>query len=161
MNFKKLLKLSNTMNNFQKLESDLKDSMLNQNAERVSALRMLKTALERQQKTSNKELTDEDFQQVLSSSIKKVKESIEMFKTGNRQDLVDKEQSQLSVLESYQPKQMTEEELTPFIDKVFTDNPNAKNAGMLMGTFMKANPELKNKFDSQLLKSMIEKRFNG
>jgi uncharacterized protein YqeY len=147
--------------NLQKIDSDLKESMLSKDSKRVEALRMLKTALEREQKINNKEITDDDFFKVLNSSIKKVKESIASYKMGNRQDLVDKEELQLKVYESYQPEQMSENDLIPYIETVFSENTNAKNSGMLMGIFMKKYPDLKNKFDTQLLKTLIENKFNG
>ncbi len=63
-------------------------------------------------------LPDEDVISVISKLVKTHKESIEAFKTGNRQDLVTKEEKELAILEDYLPAQMSEEEIKKVVEEV-------------------------------------------
>jgi uncharacterized protein YqeY len=79
------------------------DAMRRQNPARLSALRMLKAALMNREVEKTRALDDAESRQVVSSLVKQRRESIEQFKKGGRQDLVDKETAEIAVLESYLP----------------------------------------------------------
>jgi len=79
------------------------DAMRRQNPARLTALRMLKAALMNREVEKARALDDAEARQVVTSLVKQRKESIEQFKKGGRQDLVDKETAEIAVLESYLP----------------------------------------------------------
>ena len=79
------------------------DAMRQKNAARLSALRMLKAALMNREVEKARTLDDAESRQVVSSLVKQRKDSIEQFKKGGRQDLVDKETAEIAILESYLP----------------------------------------------------------
>jgi uncharacterized protein YqeY len=79
------------------------EAMRQQNAARLSALRMLKAALMNREVEKARALDDAEARQVVSSLVKQRKDSIEQFAKGGRQDLVDKETAEIAVLESYLP----------------------------------------------------------
>jgi uncharacterized protein YqeY len=79
------------------------DAMRQQNAARLSALRMLKAALMNREVEKARALDDAESRQVVTSLVKQRKDSIEQFKKGGRQDLVDKETAEIAILESYLP----------------------------------------------------------
>jgi uncharacterized protein YqeY len=85
------------------LSTAIADAMRRQNPARLSALRMLKAALMNREVEKTRALDDAESRQVVSSLVKQRRESIEQFKKGGRQDLVDKETAEIAVLESYLP----------------------------------------------------------
>jgi uncharacterized protein YqeY len=99
-------------------------------------------------------LTEEDAIRILRTEVKKVKDSIEQFKTAGRQDLVDKESAQLIVLESYLPALMSEDDITKII-QVKMNELNVigmSDMGRLMGVVMK---ELSGKADGAIVKQIV------
>jgi len=100
-------------------------------------------------------LTNEDVISVVQKQVRTHKESIEMFEKGGRSDLVDREQAQLAILQSYLPAQMSPEEIRNKTEEIRKNNPEAD-----FGTMMKlAMQELRGRADgavvSRLLKSII------
>jgi len=94
-----------------KLLDDLKQAMKTRNAARLSCLRMLKTALKNRQVEKGEPLDDREFQAVVSSLVRKGKESVEEFTKAGRLDLAEKESAELEVLHEYLPQQLTPEQI--------------------------------------------------
>ncbi len=123
--------------------------------ERLSALRMIRSALQNRQIEKRRELTDQEVLEVLSSLVKKSKESIEQFEKGNRGDLVEKEQRELQVILSFMPKQMTQEELRSELKKII-DHLGArgpKDMGMVMKSAME---KLKGRVDGKVVNQLVK-----
>ena len=95
----------------QKLSDDLKGAMKGGDTIKRGAIRMLMAAINNVEKARQKELDDSDIFGVIAKEVKQRRESIEAFKQGNRQDLVDKEEAELAILSEYLPQQMTREEI--------------------------------------------------
>lgn len=91
--------------------------------------------IEKYPPSSEGSLTDEDTMGVLKKQVKRHQESIEMFKTGKREDLVTKEQAELVILQSYLPAQMADEELRGIVKTVVDGNPG-KSFGEMMKLVM-------------------------
>ena len=85
------------------VQTAMADAMRKRAHARLSALRMLKAALTNRQIDARRPLDDAEAQQVVRSLVKQRRESIEQFAKGGRQDLVDKETAEITVLESYLP----------------------------------------------------------
>ncbi|PIZ97336.1 MAG: hypothetical protein COX79_02600, partial [Candidatus Levybacteria bacterium CG_4_10_14_0_2_um_filter_36_16] len=106
-----------------KIQEDLKQAMLAKEVEKLSTIRMLKSALqyfEIQKGGAGYEATDEDVMDVIGREIKKRRESIEMYEKGGRQELADKEKLELEILQTYLPEQMTEEEVQVLVNEAIT-----------------------------------------
>lgn len=104
------------------LQNDMKIAMKSGEAIKLSVLRMLVSAIRLTE--IDKKLTkigDSDVLQILHKQIKQHKDSIEQFEKGNRQDLADKEKSELAILETYMPKQMTEGELMVMVKEAISE----------------------------------------
>ena len=100
----------------EQIESDVKTFMKARDMETVSALRMVTSALKNKMiEVRPNELTDEDTIGVLKKLSKQRKDSIEQFQKAGRDDLAEKEQKELSVLEKYLPEQMGEEQVTEIV----------------------------------------------
>jgi uncharacterized protein YqeY len=91
--------------------------------------------IEKYPPSGNGSLTDEDTMSVLKKQVKRHQESIEMFKTGKRDDLVSKEQAELVVLQGYLPAQMADEELKGIVKRIVESNPG-KSFGEVMNLVM-------------------------
>jgi uncharacterized protein YqeY len=79
------------------------EAMRRQDSARLSALRMLKAAFMNKSVEKKRDLDDAEARQVVAALVKQRKDSIEQFKKGGRQDLVDKESAEILVLETYLP----------------------------------------------------------
>jgi len=79
------------------------DAMRRKDADRLSALRMLKAAMMNKSVEKGHDLDDAEAKQVVGALVKQRRDAIEQFQKGGRQDLVDKETAEIAVLESYLP----------------------------------------------------------
>ena len=95
----------------EKIVSDLTASMKAQDAARTSTLRMVKAAMMNRQIEKGSELDDEEMQKLLRSLVKQRRDSIEQYQKAGRQELVDKEQAEVDVIETYLPKAASQEEI--------------------------------------------------
>ena len=131
------------------IDLDLKNAMKERNEVKVSTLRMLKAALtnkliERKEKALSDDITTE----VIQKQAKQRKESIEEFRKGSRQDLIEKETKELAILEKYLPKQLDETELKALIQKAIqsTGAKTKADIGKIMKELM---PQVKGKADGK------------
>ncbi len=95
----------------QKLSDDLRQALRSGDKTRVSTIRLLLNAIKNAEIARQATLSNPDIFGTIAKEIKQRQESIEAFKKGNRQDLVDQETAEMAVLQSYQPKQATREEI--------------------------------------------------
>src|ERR1051326_8372940 len=89
--------------------TDLTAAMKAQDASRTSTLRMVKAAMMNRQIEKGSELDDDDMQKLLRSLVKQRRDSIEQYEKAGRQELVDKEQAEIDVIETYLPPAGVEE----------------------------------------------------
>ncbi len=138
----------------EKLNEDLKSFLKAGDQSKTGILRMLTAAVHNEhiKKGKDKELTDEDVQEVLRREAKKRKESIEAFTKGNRPELAEKEQIELALIETYLPKQMSREEVAAAVGKILAGLEDKSNQGMVMKAVMQ---ELKGKADGKLISEIV------
>jgi hypothetical protein len=124
---------------YETIGDDLTKALKARDTERVSVLRGLKAAIKNKQvELRSEDLTDEQIYGVVRSEGKKRKEAIEKFTEGSRPDLADKEESELTILSDYLPRQLSEEEikevLAQVIEEVSASSP--KDLGKVMKSAM-------------------------
>ena len=103
------------MNFEQIINDDLKEDMKTGDKLKLETLRSLRASvIEFNKSGTGKELTEEDAQKILLQASKKRKDAIEMYKQAGRQDLLEKEESELAIISSYLPEQLTEDLLNVF-----------------------------------------------
>ncbi|MBI2031323.1 MAG: GatB/YqeY domain-containing protein [Candidatus Levybacteria bacterium] len=144
------------------LQEELKKSMLAKDETRVSVLRLLLSAInyyEINKGGAGYEATDEDVLSVIQKEAKQRRDSIEEFKKGGRQDLVDKEAKELEILNTYLPEQMDEEEIKKLVENVIsqTSAKTIADMGKLMGALM---PKIKGKADGNLVSKIVRKKLS-
>ena len=142
----------------QELQSQLKDSMLAKDALKTSVLRLLLSAVgyyEIQKGGAGYTATEEDVLAVIQKEAKQRRDSIEEYKKANRQDLVDKEQQELALLQAYLPTQMSEEEITKLVKEAIenTDASSPQDMGKVLGMIM---PQTKGNADGSLVSRIVK-----
>jgi len=96
----------------EKIRADLKKSIIARESNRVTILRLLLSEIKNAEIACQGALSDDKVIGVISTEVKRHRESIEAYKKGNRNDLVDVEEQELTLLLSYLPEQMGSEEIT-------------------------------------------------
>ncbi len=124
----------------ERLQDDLKVAMRAKDTARRDTVRLLISEVKKKEIDLRHDLVFAEELQLLQSQAKQRRDSIEQFRGGGRDDLADKEQAQLEIIESYLPQQMTEEELDAFIDDGITRTgaKEPKDMGKLMGLLSKS-----------------------
>ena len=90
---------------------DMKTAMRAKDAQRLSAIRLLLAAIKQREVDERKDMSDTDVISVIEKMIKQRRDSIEQFQKGGRQDLVDVEQFEMSVLQAYMPQALSDAEV--------------------------------------------------
>lgn len=162
-----------------KIQGDIKNALHSKDALVVSVLRMVMATLHNKEiekkekfrraggKTEEDtqkegELSDAEINEILFSEVKKRKESIEQFRKGGRQDLVDKEEKELEILKQYLPEQLPEKELRKLIEETIKKvkgeikDPSA-SSGQIMGKVMREiMSKVKGKADGGLVNNIVK-----
>jgi uncharacterized protein YqeY len=123
----------------EKINADLKDAMKAGDKDRVSTLRLINAAIKsadiEARPAGKDKISDTDILSVLAKMVKQRRDSIEQYTAGGRQDLADKEEAEIKVIEGYLPKQMSEAEAKAAIAAVIKETGAAgpKDMGKVMG----------------------------
>lgn len=121
----------------EQIRADLKDAMKAKEKERTGTIRMLLAAIQTAETEGSKhEVDDAEIQKIIAREIKKRRESADIYTTNGRADLAETELAEASILEVYQPKQLSDEELATLIDEAIADAGAESMAQM--GQVMKA-----------------------
>jgi uncharacterized protein len=147
--------------NQNQLKEEIKNAMRAKDAVRLSVMRNLSAAVTNELVAKGgkptDEMSEEGIQALVMRAAKQRKDSIEQFKAGGREDLVQNEQAELDILMSLLPKQMTREEIEAVVKaKISEQNIDKSKANQLIGMLMK---ELKGKADGALVKEVVEATF--
>ncbi len=114
--------------------ADLTTAMKAQDAARTSTLRMVKAAMMNRQIEKGSELDDEDMQKLLRSLVKQRRDSIEQYEKAGRSELVDKEQAEIAVIETYLPQAASQQEIEQVVAAVIAETgaSSIKDMGKVM-----------------------------
>ncbi|MBP7860027.1 GatB/YqeY domain-containing protein [Patescibacteria group bacterium] len=102
------------------IKSDLTASMLAKDAFKTDVLRFVISAIRNkaiENKLKEEEMSDSDVLSVLEKQVKSRSESIDMFKKGNRNDLVEREEAQLKIIKAYMPEKLSETETLKLVQE--------------------------------------------
>ncbi len=148
------MSLSNTIN------ADIKAAMLAKEKEKLEALRAIKSAILLANTEKNAgDLSEEDEIKLLKRLVKQRKESAATYTEAGRNDLAEKEEFQASLIETYLPEQLGEEEIEKIIDGIIaeTNADSMKDMGKIMGMAVKKTA---GKADNKVLSEIIKKKLS-
>lgn len=137
------------------IENDLTAAMKAKDAQKLLVLRMIKSAILNYKIDKKKEnLTDEEVFDILQKQAKQRRESIESFEKAGRTELAEKEKKEASVLQSYLPKQLSDDEIKALAQQAITKS--GATAKAQMGIVMKElMPLVKGKADGKRVNEIL------
>lgn len=142
----------------EKINNDIKQTMLARDQRKLEALRAIKAGLllaKTGKDVSSGEIPESVELQLLQKLVKQRKESAEIYKQQNREDLAEEELFQASIIETYLPKQMSDEEITEEVKKIVADTgaQSMKDMGKVMGM---ASKKLAGKADNKKISTIVK-----
>ena len=136
------------------LMADLKAALKKGDREKLSVIRYLRNGIQYEEFSHGRPLSDEELAEAVTRQAKQHRESIEVFRQGNRQDLVEKEETELGILTVYLPPQLNEKELEEMARTIIAETgaqgPGSK--GKVMGRLM---PQVKGKADGTVVNQIV------
>lgn len=142
-----------------KIMNEIKEAMKSKDTLKLSTLRFLQAAVKnREIELRPNPINDEEVMIVIKKLVKQRKESIEQYKAGNRQDLVDQEAAELKILETYLPAQMTREQVEKLVVDVMTalSAKTIKDMGPVMKEVLaRSGGSADNKLVSELVRAKL------
>lgn len=150
------------MNLKEQIQNDLKDAMRAKDEQKLSIVRMLKSAIqyyEIQKGGAGYTASDEDVIDVVGKEIKKRKESIALYEQGGRPELAEKEKKEIEVLQTYLPEQLSEDEIKKIVEEAInqTGASEMKDMGKVMSTLM---PKIKGKADNSIVSTLVREKLS-
>ena len=141
----------------EKISEDMKAAMKARDSEKLGAIRLLQAALKQKEVDERIELSDDLVLAIIDKMLKQRKDSIEQFTTGNRLDLVAKEEFEVGVLSAYMPQQMSEADVAAIVDAVIAETgaTSAKDMGKVMNTL---RPKVAGRADMGKLSAIVKAR---
>jgi len=140
----------------QTIETDIKKAMLAREIDKLSCLRMLKSALQNAAIAAQHELSDAEIMAVIQKEVKKRKEAAELYKNANQPELQAHEEQNLVWLTPYLPVQLSESELKDLAVKAkeqIIASGQTANLGAMMKIII---PQVQGRADGAILKAVVE-----
>jgi uncharacterized protein YqeY len=142
------------------LDEALKQAMKAKNSAALDAIRAIKSAVKLAEIEAGRDFGDEDVFAVIQKAVKQRRDSIEQFKAGGRQDLVDAEEAQVAVLLKFLPAQLDEAAIAQWVDEALanTGAVGPKDMGKVMAWLM---PRIKGKADGSLVNRIVKAKLGA
>lgn len=118
----------------------------------LKVLRFILSQIKYEEINKQRQLSNEETISLIQKEVKKRREAIEMFKKGNREDLVADEEAQLDVIGQYLPKQLSNEELNKIVEEIVASTPDKSNIGKIVGLVM---AKVKGRADGQIVADLV------
>ncbi|MBI4124805.1 MAG: GatB/YqeY domain-containing protein [Deltaproteobacteria bacterium] len=143
----------------ERIEADFKQAVRQQETAKVSILRLVKAAIKNKEIENRGSLDDAQILKVFSTMTKQTRDSIEQFQKGNRADLVQKEKTELAILEGYMPRSLSEAELEVLVRKAVQDTGavGPKDMGKVMQAVM---PQVQGRAEGKQVQEKVKKALN-
>ena len=147
----------------EQIQKDIVTAMKAKDEARLSALRMVKSALQLKAVEKMSPLDDKEAQAVLATLIKQRKESVEQFTKGGRQEMADKESAEIGIIESYLPKSASEADVIAGVKAVIAEMgaPTMKDMGTVMKTAMARFQGADMRVDGKMVSEAVKRELAG
>jgi uncharacterized protein len=152
-----------TMSLIEKIQQDITAAMKARDEQRLSTLRMVKTALKNREIEKMGPLDEKESQAVLSTLIKQRKDSVEQFLKGGRKEMADKEAAEIKLIETYMPTAAGEEEIVAGVKAVITEmgSPTMKDMGTVMKNSMARFQAAGLRVDGKMVSELVKRELAG
>jgi uncharacterized protein len=152
-----------TMSLVEQIQKDITAAMKARAEQRLSTLRMVKTALKNREIEKMAPLDDKESQTVLTTLIKQRKESVEQFTKGGRQEMADKEAAEIVLIETYLPKAAGETEVVAGVKAVIAEmgSPTMKDMGTVMKNVMARFNGAGMRVDGKMVSETVKRELAG
>ena len=139
-----------------KLNEDLKSAMKNKETLRLNTIRLVKKYIQELETSVGHtgDASDAEVLKIINKLVKQGKDAAEQYKSAGRTDIYDEEMQQIAVLESYLPKQLSDEEISIEIDKVMSET-GSTNMGVLM---KELNTRLAGQADGKTISRILKQK---
>jgi uncharacterized protein YqeY len=143
-----------------KITQDMKDAMKSGDKDRLGVIRLILAALKQKEVDERIVLDDAQVLAILDKMLKQRRESVLQFTQGKRQDLVDKEEAEIKVIQAYMPAQLSEAELDKLVAEAVAESgaTSIKEMGKVMGIL---KPKVAGKADMAAVSARIKARLGG
>ncbi|MGA8442289.1 MAG: GatB/YqeY domain-containing protein [Candidatus Sulfotelmatobacter sp.] len=151
------------MSLIEQIQQDITAAMKARAEQRLSTLRMVKTALKNREIEKMAPLDEKESQAVLTTLIKQRKESVEQFTKGGRQEMADKEAAEIIVIESYLPKAAGEDEVAAGVKATIAEMgaPTMKDMGAVMKNAMARFHGAGMRVDGKVVSEIVKRELVG
>lgn len=141
------------------LQEDLKTAMKEKDTIRKNVITMVRAAILQREKDEKIQMDDEDILEVIAKAAKQRRDSIPEFEKGNRPDLVKNLEKEISILMSYLPQQLKEEEIDQIVSETIFEvgAQSPKDIGLVMKAIM---PKVKGRADGRIVNQLVRKHLD-
>lgn len=141
----------------ERLSEEMKEAMKARDDLRLSAIRLIRSAVKNRDIELKRELNDQEIVEVIASLVKQRRESIRLFSEAGRQDLVEKEEKELAVLLGFLPQQLSREEVAELVERVIAEC--GAQGSKDMGRVMKAlAPHVAGRADGKTVSDLVREK---
>jgi len=146
----------------EQIQKDITAAMKARDEARLSALRMVKTALKNREIEKMAPLDDNESLKVLSTLIKQRKESVEQFRKGGRNEMADREEAEITLIESYMPKAASEDQVVAGVRAVISEMgaPTMKDMGAVMKNVMARFQDAGTRVDGKQVSDVVKRELS-
>lgn len=143
-----------------RVTEDMKAAMRSGAKERLATIRLIQAAIKQREVDERIELDDTQVLVVLEKMLKQRRDSVSQFSAAGRQDLVDQEQSEIAVIETYMPQALSADELAAILDACVAESgaSSARDMGKVMALL---KPRVAGRADMQALAGQVKARLGG
>lgn len=142
-----------------KIKSDMKEAMKAKEKERLDTVRLILAQVKQHEVDNREDVSEDILIGILTKMAKQRRESIDQFQKAERDDLVAKEQSELNIIQTYLPQQLSDDEVNTIINDVMAtfDAPSIKDMGKIMGEI---KPKVAGRTDMGKLSAKIKEKLS-
>ncbi|RLA88845.1 MAG: GatB/YqeY domain-containing protein [Deltaproteobacteria bacterium] len=144
----------------EQISAALKDAMRARDEVKMATLRLVLTAIKNREKEARSLLEDQEVISVITTQIKQRRESIEQYRQADREDLAQREESELQILQGYMPEQVSEEEISNTLDEIIAEvgAVSMKDMGKVMKAAM---AKLAGKAEGGAINAMVKEKLSS
>lgn len=141
----------------ERLAEEMKNAMKSRDDLRLSAIRMVRSAVKNREIDARRELADQEIVEVLATLVKQRRESIRMFAEAGRDDLVAKEEKELAILLEFLPQQLDRDEVAALVEKVIAEcgAQGSRDMGKVMKLLM---PHVAGRADGKMVSDVVREK---